>query len=153
MLSEISNVVTAIATSLGTGVLVFQLYQKLLSDSRRITVKPVIYYRKKGKNFANVRLHIFAKERVFVSNVTCVGRRIGLKSEGPMEKVFTRGFSVDPERRDVPFDFFISPPPSGQEKIVLLFDVGGPFRQKEEFFFSDFSVDRGLLSRDWPESL
>lgn len=152
MLSEISNVVTAVATSLGTGILVFQLYQKLLSDSRRIQVKSGLYHRKRGTDFANVLLHVSAKERVFVSSVTCAGRRISFKREGPMVKEITQGFSVAPERRDIPLNLFVSPPPSGKEKLVFLFDVGGPFRQKEEFFCADFSVDRGLFSRDWPES-
>lgn len=153
MLSDFASVVTAIATSIGTGILVYQLYQRILAGSRRIIVKPVKYYHQKNSGFASVSLSFSSKEREYIYSIECVGRKIGTKCEEPSAKKIKYDLSVLPEKQGAIYYLYISPPPSGEEPIIFKFDVGGKLCQREIFHYADFSVSHGPGECVWPTSV
>lgn len=142
--------VTALATTVGGGVAVWELMRKLRASADALTVKGRSYFHRGDSALASFSVTFEVRRPCRLRCVRVKGRRVSLGADEPRVAELVYGLTFDNVRKDVHETFFIEPAPADGEAIELLLDVGDVLRQTVRLYPSDFTSsgfpDRGR----WP---
>lgn len=147
------DAITAIATSISAGILVFEFWKKSSAQPSCLTITGRSYYHKKGSDFAQLRFVLKSNKRIRINAFSVKNAKVSLHLNGPFVDSQDFGLSLDENSRDYQLEFFVKPYPKNAEAVFLTLDIGRWFsilNPTYTFYPNDFSSSGIPDLGQWP---
>lgn len=147
------DAITAIATSISAGILVFEFWKKSSAQPSCLTITGQSYYHKKGSDFAQLQFVLKSNKRIRINAFSVKNAKVSLHLNGPFVDSQDFGLSLDEKSRDYQLDIFVKPYPKNNEAIRLTLDIGRKFsilNPTYTFYPNDFSSSGIPDLGQWP---
>ena len=149
-----SEVITAIATSLGTLILGIDFWIKLTTPPIYLSLTAKSYYHKDGTDFAEIELELRSSKRIRVHSISSSNKKLSFFCDKSYENKLSLGYCPDENSGGIPLFLYVKPYPSTGDAIKLTLDIGRHkfFNPVYKFYPNDFFdtkiPDQGI----WPSS-
>lgn len=153
MFEAIFEAITALATTVTAGVVVFELWKKYSAQPSCLTITGRSYYHREGSDVAELRFELKSKQRIRIQGFSVKNASVSLQFDGPYVKYQNFGLSLEPSGRDYHLEFFVKPYPKNNEAIRLTLDIGRKFsilNPTYTFYPNDFSSSGIPDLGQWP---
>lgn len=147
------DAITAIATSISAGILVFEFWKKSSAQPSCLSITGRSYYQKEGSDSAQLRFVLKSNKRIRISAFSIKNAKVSLHLNGPFVDSQDFGLSLDEKSRDYQLEFFVKPYPKNNEAIRLTLDIGRKFsilNPTYTFYPNDFSSSGIPDLGQWP---
>ena len=147
------DAITAIATSISAGILVFEFWKKASAQPSCLTITGRSYYHKKGSDSAQLRFVLKSNKRIRINAFSIKNVKVSLHLNGPFVDSQDFGLSLDENSRDYQLEFFVKPYPKNAEAVCLTLDIGRKFsilNPTYTFYPNDFSSSGIPDLGQWP---
>ncbi len=147
------DAITAIATSISAGILVFEFWKKSSAQPSCLTITGRSYYHEEGSDSAQLRFVLKSNKRIRINAFSIKNAKVSLHLNGPFVDSQDFGLSLDEKSRDYQLEFFVKPYPKNNEAIRLTLDIGRKFsilNPTYTFYPNDFSSSGIPDLGQWP---